>query len=93
MDGQDRVVVTVVGVNRPGIVAKISATIAELNASIIDISQTLMKDLFAMIMVIDIAKTNLEFKYLREKLEKAGEEIGVKVIVQHENTFKFMHRV
>jgi len=93
MESQDRVVVTVIGINRVGIVAKVATAVSELNASILDISQTLMKDLFSMIMVIDISRSNLEFKFLREKLEKAGEDIGVKVIVSHENTFRYMHRV
>jgi len=93
MEGQDRVVVSVIGVNRSGIVSKVSTAVAELNASILDISQTIMGDLFAMIMIIDISKSNLEFKYIREKLENIGNEIGVKAIVLHENTFKYMHRV
>ncbi len=93
MEGQDRVVVSVIGVNRVGIVSKISTVVAELNASILDISQTLIGDLFSMIMIIDIAKSNLEFKFLREKLENAGSEMGVKAIVLHENTFRYMHRV
>ncbi|MEZ7891600.1 MAG: ACT domain-containing protein [Candidatus Wallbacteria bacterium] len=93
MENQDRVVVTVIGVNRSGIVSKISSTIAEFGASIADISQTLMGELFVMIMVIDVSRTNLEFKYVKEKLEKSAEEIGVKAMVLHENTFKYMHRV
>ncbi|HOT77513.1 MAG TPA: ACT domain-containing protein [Candidatus Wallbacteria bacterium] len=93
MDGQDRVVVSVIGVNRVGIVSKISTVVAELNASILDISQTLIGDLFSMIMIIDVAKSNLEFKFLREKIENAGNEMGVKAIVLHENTFRYMHRV
>ncbi len=93
MDGQDRVVVSVIGVNRVGIVSKISTVVSELNASILDISQTLIGDLFSMIMIIDVAKSNLEFKFLREKLENAGNEMGVKAIVLHENTFRYMHRV
>lgn len=93
MDGQDRVVVCVIGVNRVGIVSKVSTAVSELNASILDISQTLIGDLFSMIMVIDVAKSNLEFKFLREKLETVGNEMGVKAIVLHENTFRYMHRV
>ncbi len=93
MDGQDRVVISVIGVNRVGIVSKISTVVSELNASILDISQTLIGDLFSMIMIIDVAKSNLEFKFLREKLENAGNEMGVKAIVLHENTFRYMHRV
>lgn len=93
MENQDKVVICVLGVNRSGIVSKISTVVSELHANILDISQTLVGELFAMIMIIDISKSNLEFKFLKEKIENAGNEIGVKAIVLHENTFRYMHRI
>jgi len=89
----DRVVITVVGADKVGIVAAISRILAEHNANIVDISQTLMQDLFTMIMLVDISALSQDLKSLTTNLEQAGEQLGVKVMVQHENIFRFMHRV
>ena len=88
-----RVVVSVIGQDRTGIVAGISKVLAENNANILDISQTIMDNLFAMIMLVDISKARVDFTTLKKELEKAGDELGVKVIVQHEDIFKYMHRI
>ncbi|AXI25637.1 MAG TPA: ACT domain-containing protein [Pyrodictiaceae archaeon] len=89
----ERVVITVTGKDRVGIVAKIASTLAENNVNILDIRQSLMEDLFTMIMLVDISKSKSDFEELVKKLDKVGEEIGVKVIVQHEDIFKYMHRI
>ncbi|XRO76459.1 ACT domain-containing protein [Methanocaldococcus sp. 16A] len=88
-----RVVVSVIGQDRTGIVAGISKVLAENNVNILDISQTIMDNLFAMIMLVDISNAKVDFTTLKNELEKAGEELGVKVIVQHEDIFKYMHRI
>ena len=89
----ERAVITVTGKDRTGIVAKISNTLAENEVNILDIRQSLMDDLFTMIMLVDISKSKKDFIQLEEELENAGKEIGVKVIVQHEDIFKYMHRI
>ncbi|MDH4100892.1 MAG: ACT domain-containing protein [Nitrospirota bacterium] len=88
-----KVVITVIGVDRVGIVASISSILAESGANIIDISQTIMGDLFAMVMMIDISKASVEFKALKERLEQEGSRLGVEVKAQHEQIFRYMHRV
>jgi ACT domain-containing protein len=88
-----RVVVSVIGQDRTGIVAGISKVLAENNANILDISQTIMDNLFAMIMLVDISNAKVDFATLKKELEKAGKELGVEVIVQHEDIFKYMHRI
>ncbi|WP_457612012.1 ACT domain-containing protein [Methanocaldococcus sp.] len=88
-----RVVVSVIGKDKPGIVAGISGVLAENNANILDISQTIMDDLFAMIMLVDISNIKKEFSQLKKELEEKGKELGVEVIVQHEDIFKYMHRI
>ena len=88
-----RVVVSVIGQDRTGIVAGISKVLAENNANILDISQTIMDNLFAMIMLVDISNAKVDFATLKKELEKTGDELGVKVIVQHEDIFKYMHRI
>ncbi|MCS7102755.1 MAG: ACT domain-containing protein [Candidatus Korarchaeum sp.] len=86
-------IVTVLGVDRPGIVAEISSALAEANANIIDISMTVLRGFFSMIMVVDISRSELELNTLREELERRGERVGVKVLVLHESVFRFMQRV
>ncbi|WP_456482239.1 ACT domain-containing protein [Methanopyrus sp.] len=88
-----RAVVTVIGADRPGIVAGISSVLAEHNANIEDISQTVLRDLFAMVMLVDLSEADVSVGELREELRKAGEELGVDVIVQHEDVYRAMHRV
>jgi len=89
----ERVVITVTGKDKVGIVAKIASALAENNVNILDIRQSIMGDLFTMIMLVDISKSESDFEELVKKLDKVGEEIGVKVIVQHEDIFKYMHRI
>lgn len=86
-------VVTVIGADRPGIVAEISSALAEANANIIDISMTVLRGFFSMIMVVDISRSELELNALREELERRGKRVGVKVLVLHESVFRFMQRV
>ena len=86
-------VVTVVGMDKVGIVAKISGLFAKHDVNIIDISQTIMGDLFTMIMLVDLAKADLGLEALSKKLERLGKRVGVQIIVQHERIFRFMHRI
>jgi len=86
-------VVTVIGVDRPGIVAGVSRVLAEHNVNIEDISQTVLRDLFAMVMLVDLSEADVSVKELRRELERVGEELGVDVVVQHEDVYRAMHRV
>ena len=89
----EKVVITVTGRDKTGIVASIATALAEYNVNILDIRQSIMEDLFTMIMLADISKSNKDFESLEKKLNEIGEKIGVKIIVQHENIFKYMHRL
>ncbi|EHP86925.1 ACT domain-containing protein [Methanotorris formicicus] len=89
----ERVVITVTGKDRTGIVANISSVLAENDINILDIRQTIMDDLFTMIMLVDISNAKEDFLTLKKKLNEVGEKIGVKVIAQHEDIFKYMHRI
>jgi ACT domain-containing protein len=88
-----RAVVTVIGVDRPGIVAGVSRVLAEHNVNIEDISQTVLRDLFAMVMLVDLSEADVSVKELRRELERVGEKLGVDVVVQHEDVYRAMHRV
>lgn len=88
-----RVVVTVVGKDRVGIIAGVANTLAECNANIVDISQTIMQEFFTMIMMVDITTCTVDFSKLKEMLQGCGDALEVKITAQHEDVFHFMHRI
>ena len=88
-----RVVVTVIGRDRVGIIAGVSGVLAEAGVNIVDISQTLMQDLFTMIMMVDIARATVSFDELQSRLASKGEELGMRIQAQREDVFSYMHRV
>ena len=83
-----RAVVTVVGKDKTGIIARVSGLFYEKNINILDISQKLMQNLFTMIALIDLEKSELSFEELTVELEKVGEELGVAIRVLQEDAFK-----
>lgn len=92
-DSSNRAVITVVGVDRIGIIAGISQVLAENDVNILDISMTVLQEFFAMILIADLSRSKVSFPCLVEKLELKGKELGVKVNVQQEEIFKMMHRI
>ena len=88
-----KAVVTVIGKDTVGILAKVSAECAAYNANIIDVTQSVMRDMFTMIMLIDISDLSSDFSSLDAALQKLGDEIGMKVHVMHEDIFNSMHRI
>ncbi|MDH7497029.1 MAG: ACT domain-containing protein [Syntrophomonadaceae bacterium] len=88
-----RLIITAVGHDRVGIIAGIANVLAEANANILDISQTILQGFFTMVMVVDVAHCTLPLDQLRERLVSKGAELGLVVNIQHEDVFKFMHRI
>lgn len=88
-----RAVLTVVGKDKTGIIAKVSSFLAERKVNILDISQTILEDYFAMIMLVDIGGADIQLARLAEECEKMGKEIGMSIHVQHEEIFNAMHSV
>ncbi|HEU4623863.1 MAG TPA: ACT domain-containing protein [Steroidobacteraceae bacterium] len=88
-----RVIVTVIGEDKVGIIANVSAVLAEAGANIIDISQTTMREFFAMIMMVDLEKATLPFDEIKRRLNAKGVEMGLRIDAQHEDVFKYMHRI
>lgn len=86
-------IIAVIGQDRTGILAKISTVCAENDANIIDVTQTVMQNYFAMIMLAEITNLNCDFATFTTKVQAAGEEIGMTVHVMHEEIFNSMHRV
>ena len=91
-DGQ-RLIITAVGKDRVGIIAGIANILAEPNVNILDISQTILQGFFTMVMVVDFKESNIELSELKERLSRKGEDLGLVVNVQHEDVFRFMHRI
>ena len=88
-----RAVVTVMGKDRPGIIASISGALYEYNVNVLDIRQNVMEDIFAMVMLVDLTKCSVELPELSRIMEETGNAIAVKVIIMHEDVFNAMHRV
>ena len=88
-----RAVVTVTGKDKKGIIAKISAFLSEKNANIEDISQTILGEYFAMIMIVDVSGANEELATLAKECNELGKQIGMTVYMQHEDIFNAMHNV
>ncbi len=88
-----RAVVTVTGSDKRGIIAKVSGFLFERNVNIEDISQTVLGEQFAMIMMVDTSESSLDFATLALDLESMGKEIGMNIRLQHEAIFSAMHNV
>ena len=85
-----KVVVSVIGLDKVGIIAGVSETFAKYSVNILDISQTTLQGLFVMVTVVDIAKCIISFEQLKEKLEQKGEELGVKIDAMEQN-YKYLY--
>lgn len=88
-----RTVITVVGKDAVGIIAKVCTYLADNRINILDISQTIVQGFFNMMMIVDMSKAEKDFDIISEELEKAGAEIGVLIKTQREDIFDKMHRI
>lgn len=88
-----KAVVTVLGKDSVGIIYNVSGVLADNKINILDISQTIMGDIFSMVMIIDIEESKISFDALSDILDKKGEELGVKITVCREDIFNAMHRI
>ena len=86
-----KAVVTVVGRDRVGIIARVSTLFSENNINILDISQTIMQDMFTMIMLVELKTATI--KSVNEKLNALAEEMNLSIHLQHEGLFSSMHRI
>ena len=86
-------IITVVGKDGKGIIAAVSAKCAEVGANIVEISQSVLKDYFAMIMLIDISEINMQFTDFVDDMKKLGEGRDLDIRTMHEDIFNSMHRI
>lgn len=86
-------IITVVGKDQVGIIAKVCSYLATKQVNILDISQTIIQGYFNMMMIVELSHTSEEFGVLCSELTALGEEIGVNIKLQHEDIFNKMHRI
>ena len=88
-----KAIVTVVGHDRVGIIARVATLLAEYGVNVLDISQTVMNEYFTMVMLVDVQGCTAEFTVLRDALNRLGEEMALSIRIQHEDIFNAMHSV
>lgn len=88
-----KAVISVIGRDSVGIIAKVSAKCAECGANILDISQTVLHDYFTMIMIVDISNLSVEFNDFVDAMAKLGAESDLKISAMHEDIFNTMHKI
>ena len=88
-----RAVITVIGKDMIGILAKVAGVCAEVDANVIEVSQSVLQDLFAMIMLVDVSHLKIDFGSFSTIITQAGQEMGLSAHVMHEDLFNSMHRI
>ena len=89
----DRMVISVFGLDHPGIVSGVSQILAEARCSIIDINQTVVQGKFAMVIIADASRAQTSITDLKDRLRREGEQLGVHIYAQREDLFNAMHRI
>ena len=89
----ERMIISVFGMDHPGIVAGVSQILAAADCSIVDINQTVVQGKFAMVIIADTSRARENTAELKERLRRAGEQLGVRIYAQREDLFNAMHRV
>ncbi len=88
-----KAIVTVIGIDRVGIIAKVCSTLAENKVNILDISQTILQEYFTMIMLVDVSDSSVSFSELATILKALGDEMGLSIRIQLKDIFDAMHRI
>ena len=88
-----RAIVTVIGKHRVGIIADVTALLAQYGVNVLDISQTVLQEYFTMIMLVDAAQCTVPFADLARTLDEAGTQRGLQIRAQREDIFNAMHRI
>jgi len=89
----ERLIVSVFGVDHPGIVAGVSQILADAGCSIVDINQTVVQGKFAMVIIANTSRSKMSVSELKERFRAQGEKLGVRVYAQREDLFNAMHRI
>jgi ACT domain-containing protein len=87
------VILTAFGLNHPGIVAAVTKALGDANCDIQDLTQKLMGDFFTMIIMIDISSSPKDLREIQDEMKNVAEQLKIKIYLQHEDVFRFMHRI
>ena len=88
-----KALVSVTGKDRPGIIAKVSTALFEMNINVLEISQTILDGYFTMLMIVDMTAASAAFDAVAQKLNAVGEELGEVINIQRADIFDAMHRI
>ena len=88
-----RAVITVVGTDRVGILAGVSAICSQSGMNVEDVTQSILQDIFAMVMIVETTEKSIPFAEFVDKMKAMGEETGLQIPVMHEDIFNAMHRI
>ena len=88
-----RAVISVIGTDKVGILAKVSGICFQNNCNIVDVTQKVLQDYFTMVMIVEIDQCKVPFSELSDQLKALGEEMGLSIHTMHEDIFNSMHRV
>ncbi len=90
---EKQAIITVLGRDRVGIIAAVSAELAKGDVNILDINQTILGDTFTMVMLVDYSAMKIEFSAMKDSLDKLSEQLGVEIRMQRKAIFDAMHRI
>ena len=88
-----KALVSVTGVDKPGIIAKVSTALYELSVNVLEISQTILDGYFTMLMIVDVTNASVSFADISARLNQVGDELGEAVNIQRADIFDAMHRI
>lgn len=88
-----RAVITVIGKDMVGILAKVSNECAQHNINVLEVTQSILQDMFAMIMMVEISKADIPFTEFAEHIGKMGDDMGLSIHAMHEDIFNAMHTI
>lgn len=93
MEKKEKAVITVIGKDVVGILAKVSAICAEEGVNVLEVTQSILQDLFVMVMLVDITDASVEVAQLADQFDELGEKMNLKIHVMHEDIFNSMHKI
>lgn len=88
-----KAIISVIGKDSVGILAKVSTACSEVDVNVVEVTQSVLQDMFAMVMLVEIDKSTVGFDALKEKLKEVGEVTKTKIHVMHEDIFNSMHKI
>ena len=93
MEKMEKAVITVIGKDMVGILAKVSEMCAKSGINVLEVTQSILQDLFVMVMLVDMGKAQAVVAALSEQMDGLGQELGLKIHVMHEDIFNSMHKI